>query len=209
MNGLETNMVILVSNTVWHCGRLIMARLRLVIATRLHRQFPSFWLCISSNTSSCSDESQEWNTLANPISHALSILQHWLEKRLDKPSQFKARFINQANRPLDKLHPRSMTSTAWTQKSREKLSNLAIDFFLGKEWWRLGGDILRVYEYSRMVYQHSKWRNWVTEVSATTRCFLMVNGASMKMHEANPLNEVRGKVRGDNNLKEANESIRW
>jgi hypothetical protein len=27
-------------------------------------------------------------------------------------------------------------------------------------------------------------------VSATMRCFLMVNGASMKMHKANPLNEV-------------------
>jgi hypothetical protein len=59
-----------------------------------------------------------------------------------------------------------------------------------------------------MVYQHSKWRNRVTEVSATTRCFLMVSGASMKMHEVNPLNEVQDKVRGDNNPEEANESIR-
>jgi hypothetical protein len=50
--------------------------------------------------------------------------------------------------------------------------------------------MLRIHEYPRMVYQDSKRRNQVMEVSTTTRCFLMVNGASMKMHEANPLNEV-------------------
>jgi hypothetical protein len=51
-----------------------------------------------------------------------------------------------------------------------------------------------------MAYQDSKWCNRVTEVSATLRCFLMVNGASKKMHEANPLNEVRDKVQGGNAL---------
>jgi hypothetical protein len=37
-NGLETNMVTLVSKKVWHLGRLITARLRLVVATTLHKQ---------------------------------------------------------------------------------------------------------------------------------------------------------------------------
>jgi hypothetical protein len=31
----------------------------------------------------------------------------------------------------------------------------------------------------------------------------MVNGASMKMHEANPLNVVRDRVQGGNDLGEA------
>jgi hypothetical protein len=54
-----------------------------------------------------------------------------------------------------------------------------------------------------VAYQDSKWRNRVTEGSATTRCFLMVNRASMKMHEANPLNEVRDRVEGGNDREEA------
>jgi hypothetical protein len=41
-----------------------------------------------------------------------------------------------------------------------------------------------------------QWHNRAMEVSATMRCFLMVNGASMKMHEVNPLNEVRDWVQG-------------
>jgi hypothetical protein len=48
----------------------------------------------------------------------------------------------------------------------------------------------KVHRYSRMAYQDSKWCNRVMEVIATMRCFLMINGASMKMHEANPWNEV-------------------
>jgi hypothetical protein len=40
---------------------------------------------------SCSEESHEWNTLANPIRNTLSILQYWLEKHLDELAQFKAR----------------------------------------------------------------------------------------------------------------------
>jgi hypothetical protein len=59
---------------VRHHSRLIMIRWGLVIATRLHKQLSSFQLHISSNTSSCSEESHEWNTFANPIRHALSIL---------------------------------------------------------------------------------------------------------------------------------------
>jgi hypothetical protein len=46
---------------------------------------------MSSNTSSCSEEGHKWNPFANPIRHALSILQFWLEKRLVKPAQFKTR----------------------------------------------------------------------------------------------------------------------
>jgi hypothetical protein len=36
----------------------------------------------------------------------------------------------------------------------------------------------------------------------------MVNGASMKMHEANPLNEVRDRVQGGIDLGEAIEDDR-
>jgi hypothetical protein len=68
-----------------------MGRLRLVVAMRLHRHLASFRLRISSNTLSCSEESHEWNTFANPIRHVLSILQNWLEKRLGELTQFKAR----------------------------------------------------------------------------------------------------------------------
>jgi hypothetical protein len=68
--------------------------------------------------------------------------------------------------------------------------------------------VLRVPRHSRMAYQDSKWCNRVTEVSATMRCFLMVNGASMKMHEADPLNEVQDKVHRGNALGEATENDR-
>jgi hypothetical protein len=68
-----------------------MAKLRLVVATRLQKQLSSFRLCILSNTPSCSEESHEWNTIANLIRHELSILQYWLEKCLDELAQFKER----------------------------------------------------------------------------------------------------------------------
>jgi hypothetical protein len=68
-----------------------MARLRLVAAMTLHTQLSSSWLCISSNTPSCSEESHEWNHFASLIRHTLSILQFQLEKRLGEPAQFKAR----------------------------------------------------------------------------------------------------------------------
>jgi hypothetical protein len=60
----------------------------------------------------------------------------------------------------------------------------------------------------KVAYQDSKRRNWVTEVSATRRCFLMVNGASMKMYEANPLNKEWDRVYGGKDLREAIESDR-
>jgi hypothetical protein len=73
---------------------------------RLHTQLSSFRLRISSNTPSCSEESQEWNPFANPIRHALSILQFWLEKRLGEPAQFKARLqfrrVHQPDKPTFK-----------------------------------------------------------------------------------------------------------
>jgi hypothetical protein len=45
-------------------------------------------------------------------------------------------------------------------------------------------------EILKVAYQDSKRCNRVTEVSTTMRCFLMVDGASMKMDKANPLHNV-------------------
>jgi hypothetical protein len=95
----------------------MMVRIRLVAAMSLHLQLSSFQLRISSNTPSCSEESHEWNHFANPIRHTLSILQFWLEKRLDEPTQFKARLQFRRAHQLgkltfNKLHPRSMASNA-------------------------------------------------------------------------------------------------
>jgi hypothetical protein len=73
---------------------------------------------------------------------------------------------------------------------KRKSTNIAIDFFLGKDWLHLGEDVLRILEYSRVAYQDSKQRNRVTEGSTTMRCFLIVNVASMNMYEKNPLDEV-------------------
>jgi hypothetical protein len=50
-------MVTLVYKKVWHHGRLITVRIGLVVAMTLHTQHSSFRLCISSNMSSCSEES--------------------------------------------------------------------------------------------------------------------------------------------------------
>jgi hypothetical protein len=63
-----------------------MARLELVVATKLHKQLSSFRLHISSNMPSCSEESHEWNILAKSKGMRFSILQYWLEKRLDEPA---------------------------------------------------------------------------------------------------------------------------
>jgi hypothetical protein len=64
--------------------------------------------------------------LANPIRHTLSILQFWLEKRLGELAQFKTRLqFRRAHRlgepTFNKLHPRSMTSNAWTQRPSKSL----------------------------------------------------------------------------------------
>jgi hypothetical protein len=99
-NGLATNMVILVSIEIWHCGRLKMVRLRLVVATRLHIQLSSSRLRISSNTPSCSEEGHKWNPFANPIRHTLSILQFGHEKHLGNLAQFKTRLqFRRAHQP--------------------------------------------------------------------------------------------------------------
>jgi hypothetical protein len=101
-----------------------MARLELVVATKLHKQLSSFWLCISSNTPSCSEESHEWNILAK-----LKVIRFlfcntglgnaWTNwHNLGQHSNLEE-LLNQANRPLNKLHPRSVASIARTQKSRE------------------------------------------------------------------------------------------
>jgi hypothetical protein len=125
-DGLGTIMVILVSVEIWRRGRLMMARLRLVVATRLHPQLSSFRLRISSNTPSCLEEGHEWDPFANLIRRALSILQFWLEKRLGEPAQFSARLqFRKAHQPakptFNKLHPRSTASIVWTQRPSESL----------------------------------------------------------------------------------------
>jgi hypothetical protein len=105
----------------------MMARLRLVVTTKLHTQLSSFRLHISSNTPSRSKEGHEWNPFANPIRHMLSILQFWLEKLLGKLAQFKARLqfrrAHQPSKPtFNNLHPRSMASISRTQRPSESLS---------------------------------------------------------------------------------------
>jgi hypothetical protein len=80
-----------------------MARARLVVPMRPHTQLSSFQLRISSNTPSYSEESHEWDILASLIRHVLSILQYWLEKRLDEPAQFKATLQFRGTHQPDKL----------------------------------------------------------------------------------------------------------
>jgi hypothetical protein len=123
-DGLETNVVILVSNTVWHHGRLITARSRLVVATRLHKQLSSFRLRISSNMPSCSEENHEWNTLPNLkgmrfLFCIIGLRNVWTNRHNSRQDCNLEELINQANRTSNKLHPRSTTSIALTQKSRE------------------------------------------------------------------------------------------
>jgi hypothetical protein len=109
-----------------------MARLKLVVATRLHPQPSSFWLRISSNMPSCSEEDHVWNPFANPIRHALSICIFGLRNaRVNRHNSRKdcnlEELINQVNRP----------SISFTQgirlqlhgfRSQEKVTNPAIDF---------------------------------------------------------------------------------
>jgi hypothetical protein len=138
-DGLGTNMVMLVSNVVSHCDRLITASSRLVVATRLHQKLSSFCLRISSNMSSYSKESIEWNTLANPIRYALSILQYWLEKWLDEPAQFKARLPFRRAHQLGKLTFKQASAMEYgfnctDSEVKRNFTNLAIGFFLGKDW---------------------------------------------------------------------------
>jgi hypothetical protein len=144
----------LMPKKVWPLGRLITARLELVVATRLHTQLSSFRLCMSSNTPSCSRESHEWNTLANPKGmHFLfcntGLRNAWTNRHNSWQYCNLEELVNQANRPSNKLHPRYTTMIVRTQKSRESLPISRLVFFLGKERWRLGKDILRVHEYSR------------------------------------------------------------
>jgi hypothetical protein len=101
-----------------------MARLELVAVTKLHKQFSSFWLRISSNTPSYSEESHEWNILAKPkgmrfLFCNVGLRNAWMNQHNSRQHWNLEELINHANRPLNKLHPRSMTSNAWTQKSRE------------------------------------------------------------------------------------------
>jgi hypothetical protein len=119
MNGLGTNMVILVSIEILHRGRLMMVRLRLVVAMRLHMQLSSSRLRMSSNTPSCSEESREWNQFANPIRHAPSIFNSglrnvWANRHNSRQDCNLEEHINQANRP----------SNSFTQGVRLRLHGL-------------------------------------------------------------------------------------
>jgi hypothetical protein len=96
-----------------------MARLELVVATKLHKQLSSFRLCISSNTPSCSEESHEWNILAKPKGMHFLFCNTGLRNAYTNQHNLGQHcnleeLINQANRPLNKLHPRSTTSNAQT-----------------------------------------------------------------------------------------------
>jgi hypothetical protein len=138
----------LVFNKVWHRGRLITTRSRLVVAMRLRTQLSSFQLRISSNTPSCSEEGHELNTLANLKGACflfcnLGLRNAWMNWHNSRQDCNLEDIINHANRPSNMLHPRSTTSIAWTQKSRESLPTRRSVFFHGKEWWHLGGDVLR------------------------------------------------------------------
>jgi hypothetical protein len=171
-------MATLVSNTVWHCGRLIKARSRLVVATRSHTQLSSFWFRISSNTPSCSKESHEWNTFANPKGTCFpfckpGLRNSWTNGHSTRLDRNLEELINQINRPSNKLHPRSTTMIAWTQKSRGSLPTYRSVFFLDKERWHLGEGVLRVREVS---LQDSIWA-WLNqrEVAPQTRCSLIAN----------------------------------
>jgi hypothetical protein len=98
--------------------------------------------------SSCLEESHEWNNFANlKCTHFLfcktglrSAWMNWHNWRQDCNLE---ELINQANQSSNKLHPRSTTLIARTQKSRENLPTWWSIFFLGKEWWHLGEDIIR------------------------------------------------------------------
>jgi hypothetical protein len=95
-------MVMLVSQKVSHIGRLIMPRSRLVVATRLHKHLSSFWLRISSNTSSCLEESHEWNTHANPKGTRFlfckpGLRNAWMNRHNSRQNYNLEELINQAN----------------------------------------------------------------------------------------------------------------
>jgi hypothetical protein len=103
-----------------------MVKLRLVVATRTHAQLSSFWLRMSSNTPSGSEESHEWNTLSNLKSmrflfRNIGLRNAWMNRHNLRQDCNLEELINEINQPLNKLHPRSTTSIVWTQKSRKSL----------------------------------------------------------------------------------------
>jgi hypothetical protein len=101
-----------------------MPRLRLVVAMTLHKQLSSFWLRISSNTPSCSEESHEWNTSANSKGTRFlfckpGLRNAWTNRHNSRQDCNLEELINQTDGPLNKLHPMSTTLIARTQKSCE------------------------------------------------------------------------------------------
>jgi hypothetical protein len=101
-----------------------MPRSRLVVAMTLHEQLSTFPLRISSNMPSCSEESHEWITLANPkgmhfLFYILGLRNAWTNWHNSRQDCNLEELINQTNGPLNKLHPMSTDSIAQTQKSSE------------------------------------------------------------------------------------------
>jgi hypothetical protein len=145
--------------------------------------------------------------------HALSILQYWLEKCLDELAQFKAtlqfRGAHQPGKPtVNKLHPRSTARSAQTQKSREKLPTSWSVFFLDKERWCLGEDILRVHEQAWLASKDSfsAWpKQW--ELVPQTRCSLIANKTWDTQGESNE--DVWSRLQGGNDLGEATDNDRY
>jgi hypothetical protein len=81
---------------------------------------------MSSNMPSCSEESHEWNTLANRkgmhfLFRNIGLRNTWMNQHNPRQDYNLEELINQTNQPLNKLHPRSTASIARTQKSRESL----------------------------------------------------------------------------------------
>jgi hypothetical protein len=82
---------------------------------------------------SYSEESHEWNPFANPIRHALSILQFWLEKRLDEMTQFNARLqFRRAHQPgkptIKQASPKEYDIDCTDSEVKRKFTNLATNF---------------------------------------------------------------------------------
>jgi hypothetical protein len=82
-------------------------------------------------------------------------------------------FINQANLPSNKLHPRSTTTIVQTQRSRESLPTSRSISFLIKEWWCLGEDILRAHDKFTVSLQRKRLGMMKTMRVSTTNKVLL------------------------------------
>jgi hypothetical protein len=81
---------------------------------------------MSSNTPFYLEESHECNTLANPKGMGFlfcntGLRNTWTNWHNPRQDCNLEELINQTNRHLNKLHPRSTVLIAWNEKSRETL----------------------------------------------------------------------------------------